>query len=210
MSRSVLVLGASGRLGRQIVDGLLRRGHSVRAFIHNDNVLASHNQLELFRGDVQDGAGVANAIQGVNAVVSALSSAAAPLKHVTSSAMRHVVPAMTASGIRRIVSVTGSAACRDRERNSPHPYLRARREQLMRVIPELVIDGEEHMRILENSRLGWTVIRAPLMQGEFAGNYTLSLDPPPTQTISSYVAVATAMIDQLASDVWLGAAPFAR
>lgn len=80
----------------------------------------------------------------------------------------------------------------------------------MRVIPELVIDGEEHMRALEDSELDWTVIRAPLMQGEFNGNYTLSLDPPPVHTISSYAAVAAAMIDQLASDEWFAAAPFVR
>lgn len=206
----VLVLGASGRLGRHIVCGLLGRGHSVLAFIHSNNVLASHSQFEVFRGDVQDGVGVGAAIQGVDGVVSALSSAAAPPKRVTSNAMRHVIPAMTASGVRRIVSVTGSAACRDNERKSPHPFLHARREQLMRVIPELVIDGEEHMRALEDSELDWTVIRAPLMQGEFNGNYTLSLDPPPVHTTSSYAGVATAMIDQLASDEWLAAAPFVR
>ncbi|MCK1667723.1 NAD(P)H-binding protein [Bradyrhizobium sp. 153] len=209
MSRSVLVLGASGRLGRRIVDGLLGHRHRVRAFIHRDNVLDSHIGLELFRGDVYDGEAVSNALRGVDAVISALGSAAAPLKNVTSTAMQHLVPAMAASGIRRIVSATGSAAWRDQERSAPHPHLRARREQLMQVIPELVIDGEKHMRILESSGLDWTVLRVPLMQGEAATDYTLALDPPPPQTISSYLAIATAMIDQVASDEWVEAAPFA-
>jgi putative NADH-flavin reductase len=200
----ILVLGASGRLGRHIVGGLLSRGHRVRAFIHTDNALTSHMQLELFRGDVHDGAKVGNSVHGVDAVVSALGSAAAPLKDVASSAMQHVIPAMTASSIRRIVSVTGSAAWRDHERESPHPYLRARRDQLMRVIPELVIDGEIHIRMLENSGLDWTVIRAPLMQGEPTSSYVLSLEPPLPQTISSYVAITTAVMDQLTADEWIG------
>ena len=206
----VLVLGASGRLGRHIVGGLLGRGHGVRAFIHSDNRLAPHGQLELFGGDVHDGGAMTYAVQGVDAVVSALSSAAAPLKDVTSSAMRNLNPAMAAAGVRRIVSVTGSAASRDHERDSPHPYLAARREQLMRIIPELLIDGEEHMRILENSGLDWTVVRAPLMQDESAADYTLSLDPPPPQTTSTYRSAAAAMIDQISSHAWHGAAPFVR
>lgn len=68
---------AGGRLGRHIVGGLLGRGH-VGGFIHNSNVLAPREQLELVRGDVQDSAGMGNAIHGVDAVISALSSAAAP------------------------------------------------------------------------------------------------------------------------------------
>ncbi len=204
----ILVLGASGRLGRHIVSGLLDRGHVVRAFIHHENVLASHGELELFQGDIHDGAAVGEAVRGVDAVVAALGSAAAPVKDVASSAIQNLIPPMAAFGIRRIVSATGSAAWRDQERVSPHPYLLARREQLMRVIPELVADGEKHMSLLENSGLDWTIVRAPLMQGGAVSNYVLSVEPPSPQTTSTYLAVATAMIDQLDLDAWIGAAPF--
>ncbi|CAH1664744.1 NAD(P)-dependent oxidoreductase [Chelatococcus asaccharovorans] len=204
----ILVLGASGRLGRHVVSGLLDRGHSVRAFIHNENVLAAHAELELFRGDAHADTAVSEAVCGVDAVVSTLGSAAAPVKDVASSAIQNLMPAMAASGLRRIVSATGSAAWRDHERASPHPYLLARREQLMRVIPELVADGEKHMSLLENSALDWTVIRAPLMQSGAVSNYVLSAEPPSPQTTSTYLAVATAMIDQLDLDAWMGAAPF--
>ena len=188
--------------------GLLDRGHSVRAFIHNENVLASHGELELFQGDVHAAAAASEAVRGVDAVVSALGSAAAPVKDVTSSAIQNLMSAMAACRIRRIVSATGSAAWRDQERASPHPHLLARREQLMRVIPELVIDGEKHMSLLENSGLDWTVVRAPLMQGGPSCKYVLAVEPPSPQTTSTYLAVATAMIDQLVLDEWVGAAPF--
>jgi putative NADH-flavin reductase len=204
----ILVLGASGRLGRHIVDGLLDRGHSVRAFIHNENVLASHGALEVFQGDVHDPAAISEAVRGVGAVVSALGSAAAPIKDIASSAIKNLMPAMAASGVRRIVSATGSAAWREQERASPHPYLLARRERLMQVIPELVIDGEKHMSLLEDSGLDWIVVRAPQMQGDPSRNYVLSPEPPSPYTISSYLAVATAMVDQLVLDEWVGAAPF--
>lgn len=204
----ILVLGASGRLGRHIVDGLLGRGHSVRAFTHNENVLSSHEELELFQGDVHDAAAVGEAVHGVDAVVSTLGSAAAPVKDVASSAIQNLMPAMAACRVQRIVSVTGSAAWQDQERASPHPHLLARRERLMQVIPELVIDGEKHMSLLENSGLDWTVVRAPQMQSEPSSSYVLSAQPPSPQTISSYLAVATAMIDQLDLDEWVGVAPF--
>lgn len=204
----VLVLGASGHLGRHVVGGLLDRGHSVRAFIHNDNVLAAHAELALFHGDVHDETAVSEGVRDVDAVVSALGSAAAPVKDVASSAIQNLIPAMAAFRVRRIVSATGSAARRNQERASPHPHLLARREQLMRVIPELVVDGEKHMSLLENSGLDWTVVRAPLMRSGAASYYVLSAEPPSLQTTSTYLAVASAVIDQLVSDEWVGAAPF--
>jgi putative NADH-flavin reductase len=206
----ILVLGASGRLGRNVVTGLLGQGNQVRAFIHSENLLVPHSELELIHGDVHDRIVVEDAVRGVDAVIATLGSATSPLKDVSSSAMRNLIPAMTLSGIRRIVSVTGSAAWREGEQDSPHPHLRARREQLMRAIPELVLDGEKHIRLLENSELHWTVIRAPMLQGEPKRSYLLSVEPPPPSTLSSYLAAATAVVDQLKSDKWIYAAPFVQ
>jgi putative NADH-flavin reductase len=204
----ILLLGASGRLGRHVADGLLGRGHNVRAFIHNQNGFASHRDLTIFQGDVHDANAVGEAIHDVDAVISALGSAAAPVKDVASSGIRNLVSGLLTSAPRRVISVTGSGAQRDRERASPHPHLQVRHEQLMRIIPELVVDGEKHLRLLESSRLDWVVIRAPPMHGEPSPNYVLSSEPPPPETVSSYLAVTTAIMDQLTSDKWCRSAPF--
>jgi putative NADH-flavin reductase len=204
----ILILGAGGRLGQHIVADLLDRGHQVRAFVHRNNPLSAHVNLELFQGDIHDGAAIVEAVSGIDAVASALGSAEAPVKDISSSAMHHLVPAMDSRGIARIVSSTGSAACTDAERTSPHPHLRARIDQMMRFNPELVLDGEEHMRLLTVSGLDWTVVRAPPMRGESGVAYALSLTPPSPGTVSSYRAVATAMVDLVLSQNWSKVAPF--
>jgi putative NADH-flavin reductase len=81
-----LVLGASGRLGRHVVNNRIDRGEQVRAFIHHQNLLASHHLLELVRGDVHDSADLENAVRGVDTLIATLGSASAPVKDVSSSA----------------------------------------------------------------------------------------------------------------------------
>lgn len=72
MGMTVLVTGASGRLGRQVVDGLLQQGHRVRAF---DIPAASFVGLEgladveIATGDICDAVGLSQVVQGCQWVI---------------------------------------------------------------------------------------------------------------------------------------------
>ena len=208
--RTVAVLGSSGRLGRHVVAELLQRGSCVRALIHRNNPFDQDARLAVVTGDVHDASAIASAIDCVDAVIATLGSAEALVKDVSSAAMQHLIPVMLSFGIRRIVSVTGSAARLDVEIGCEHPYHQARREWMMQHNPELVLDGEHHWRLLRNSGLDWTVVRAPRMvDGPGAGGCRLVAEPPPPSSVLPYRAVAATIVDQLASRSWLGRAPFA-
>lgn len=206
----VVVLGASGRLGRHIVEGLLTRGHHVRAFIHTNNVLAKRAHLEILRGDIHDENRVSESVDGVDVVLASLGSWGSPVQDIASCGMTHLVPAMKIRKIRRIVSVTGSAAYDEGEADSPHPYLHQRHEGMLRGAPGLLLDGEKHLAILRRSGLDWTVVRAPVMQDGPRTRYTMTCDPPPPWTTIPYRATATAMIDLAESNAWPQRAPFIR
>jgi uncharacterized protein YbjT (DUF2867 family) len=75
-NKTVLVLGASGQTGRQVVKTLRRHGFTVRALIRND---AQRSELEaegvqVIVGDVTREEDARKAISGADAIVSALGS----------------------------------------------------------------------------------------------------------------------------------------
>jgi hypothetical protein len=141
-------------------------------------------------------------------VLSALGSADAPVADVCSAAIGNLIPVMSERNIGRIVSVTGSAARADREIGSEHPHLAMRREALMRHMPDLILDGENHMRMLAASELAWTVARAPRMTEDDGRLATLRAFPPTPDATLSYQAAADAIITELLHPCWLGQAPF--
>ncbi|NIH87560.1 NAD(P)-dependent oxidoreductase [Amycolatopsis granulosa] len=70
MSR-IVVFGAGGRAGRQVVAEASRRGHEVTAVVRDPSQHAAPDGVELVAGDVTDPAAVAALVKGQDAVISA-------------------------------------------------------------------------------------------------------------------------------------------
>jgi putative NADH-flavin reductase len=69
----ILIIGATGGTGRQLVQQALEQGHQVTAFVRKPKKLKiEHPNLHLVKGNVLDYASVESAMQGQNAVVCAL------------------------------------------------------------------------------------------------------------------------------------------
>ena len=65
--RTVLVLGATGKVGRNVVTGLLAAGITVRALVRTPLLAGLPPQVVEYRGDVHDPASVAAAADGADA-----------------------------------------------------------------------------------------------------------------------------------------------
>ncbi|MGW7365782.1 NAD(P)H-binding protein [Streptomyces sp. NPDC054841] len=64
-TQKVLVTGATGTVGRQVVAELLDRGHAVRALTRDATKAAFPDGVEVFQGDLTDPASVVPALEGV-------------------------------------------------------------------------------------------------------------------------------------------------
>ena len=204
----ILVVGATGGTGRQLVQQALELGHEVTAFVRNPARLKiEHPNLRVAQGNVLNYASVAEAMRGQQAVVSALGHKRFfyPNK-ILSEGTRNILRAMKACNVPRFICESslgvGSAVGR---LGLPSTLF-----VVPFILPMYFRDRVRQEQIIAESDVDWVIVRATILtnaapRGEYrhgtnVGNYLL-----PTRI--SRADVANFMLKQLTDDQYLGAAP---
>lgn len=104
---TVLVTGATGNVGSQVIRELRGRGVSVRAFIRNPDEAAVTlgQEIELAMGDFSDPDSIRRALDGVEHVFLACGNDSRQIEYET-----NVIDAAAAAGVRRIVKLSAIGA----------------------------------------------------------------------------------------------------
>jgi nucleoside-diphosphate-sugar epimerase len=116
---TVVVTGASGHVGANLVRILLNRGERVRALVHNDQRALEGLEVEVVRGDICDPDRIRCAFRGADVVyhaagqVSILLSEWEALEAVNVGGARNVVDACLHCGVRRLVHFSSIEAFSD-------------------------------------------------------------------------------------------------
>lgn len=106
---NLLIFGATGGTGRQLVDQALAQGHTVTAFVRRPEALTTqHANLTVVQGDITDAAAVDAAVAGHDVVLSALGTRGGPA--VLPEGTRHILAAMRKHGVRRSLWVSSFGA----------------------------------------------------------------------------------------------------
>src|SRR5882762_6916877 len=150
----LLILGANGKTGTQLVEVALARGHEVTAFVRSPaKIMRRHPLLRVQRGDPRSADELASALPGHDAVLSALGvrppQAFRPHPLVQECAAS-TVAAMTTTGVRRLVLV--SAAVLFSEKGLRFAFVRWLLTHVMRDLGT----AEE---IVRATPLDWTIVR---------------------------------------------------
>lgn len=166
---NLLVFGASGATGREVVRQALARGHSVTVFLRQTARLPlQHASVRTLEGDVGDASAVRQAVAHHDAVISTL-GVSAPLKPdpVVVDGVRHIVSAMEATGVTRLI-YQSFIGVRDS---------RAAVGFVLRYVAPLplrheIADHEAKEAIVSASSLDWTIVRPPkLTDGPATGSF---------------------------------------
>ena len=156
----VAVFGASGNIGRHVVDQLLTGGHSVTAYVRNPSKLTvTHPNLTVIEGQLDHPAGVNRAVEGAGAVISALGPSlrrgltGTPVAEGT----RTIVKAMEASGVRRFIGLATPSVADERDR----PTLKAKILPVMAglMFPNALVELVGMTEAVTTSDLDWTIGR---------------------------------------------------
>lgn len=165
----LVVLGATGATGLEVVRHATQRGHSVTVFVRApDRLAAIKKQIAVKKGDLLDTSQLAKAIEGHDAVISTfgprlpVSKADANLLERFATALTR---AMERTGVRRVV--VESVAFLFKDSIIPPAYL------LGKVLfPSIVADSAAMERIFSESGLDWTMVRPPeLTNKPYTGKY---------------------------------------
>ncbi|MCP2259008.1 hypothetical protein LX15_002707 [Streptoalloteichus tenebrarius] len=104
----LVLVGATGMIGRRVLDEALRRGHEVTAVARNASGPAGRPGLTVRTGSLFDAPFLADVVAGADVLISAISSKASPGATLADAARRLLDAARTAGA--RLVVVGGAGS----------------------------------------------------------------------------------------------------
>jgi putative NADH-flavin reductase len=200
----ILILGSTGRLGQQLVNEALKRGHDIHVLVRDENkVLAHLGNVTVFEGLPTDKAVLEKAMKTCDVILSALNISRtsdfpfAPLrtpKDFLSKTAENIIELMPKTNVKHAIIVTAQGVNETKKdipfwfrwiidnTNVKYPYL----------------DHEKQEDLFSQSKVNWTIIRpvglTNVMQSK-AIQVSQNNTPKPTLMISRF-DTAKFMLDE--------------
>jgi putative NADH-flavin reductase len=205
LNMNVIVFGASGATGRELVKQGVAQGYSVTAFVRNPARFdIQHPSIRVHQGDVADRAAVERAIQRQDEVVCALGGSSLLRRNsALVVGVHNIVLAMELAGVRRLVYLSNDAVC-DARMNV------FRRSLVSILLHNVAADHDLDESMIKQSHLDWTIVRPPMLtKGERTGSYRSGdyLEPRSLFPQISRADIAQFMLKQLSEDAFLHGTP---
>src|SRR5947209_7148182 len=165
----ILIFGATGGTGKELVAQALQRGHDVTAFVRDPGKLAvSHAHLRVQQGDLQEPETVRAVIPNHQAVLSALGTRTLGKSTLLSNGLKEIIKSMTASGVRRLLWESSLGVGETRGQLGPlYNWL-----LIPLMLRNVFADKELQESIIRSSPLDWTIVQpASLTNGPRTGKY---------------------------------------
>ncbi len=159
----ITILGASGRTGIPLVRQALAKGYEVVALVRDPAKLTiQDDRLSVIQGNVQNSADVEQAVAGSDAVLLALGQTKISAKDVMTVAARSVISAMQKEGVARLITLTGAGVPYP-AKDEPKLFNRVMSFLLKTLARDVQADSLQHVALIEQSGLVWTVVRVPML-----------------------------------------------
>ena len=171
---TIIVFGATGMVGKQLVQQALFKGHTVKAF--GRNVFSEYEpdtkNLELVKGALFDAGEVADAIKGCDAVLSALGGGFDGNDKTRTLGIKNIIAQMKKEKVQRIIAVGGMGVL-----NADEITLIVDTENYPK---EMIPVSKEHQQVyeyLKESGLNFTFVCPPaIIDHEATGAFTTNAD----------------------------------
>ena len=193
----IVIFGATGMVGTQLVKQALYNGHNVKAFGRNvfTEDLPKNDQIQLIQGALFDQKQVYDAIIGTEAVICSLGGDTSGSDMTRSLGVKNIIAQMQKAHVPRIIAV-GEIS-----------LLNADKDTLIMDLPDFpdkfLPISREHLKAyqyLKASLLDWTMVCPPeIIDSDPTGNFITSSDyaPIPNSNKISAGDLALFMLSEL-------------
>ena len=174
---TITIFGATGMVGKQLVQQALFKGNTVKAF--GRNVFAElpmkEDNLQLIKGALFDEGDVRNALKGCNAVLSCLGCDFGGDDKTRSLGMKNIVAQMEKMDVNRIVAVGGLGLLQADEET-----IQMDTEDFPKEYLGVSMEHKKALSYLQASTLNWTFVCPPtiLNEGPTGNMFTAANFPP--------------------------------
>ena len=196
----VVVLGAAGQLGREVVRDLLARGHTVRAAVRRRPEPAFPAQIDIRIADARNKSEICAAISGFDAVVNVIGGGTLRRNEVASSTSSVVVPAAQDAGVRRYIAMSAGMVALD------WPLFKYVLRPL--IFRHILTEHRRVEEIVRASALDWTIVRPSALTNQPAKGYEASLELLPRAFMTTRADVAEFIGDELDRNKYVRQAVF--
>lgn len=167
---NILIVGGTGKTGRLLISQGLEEGHCITAMVRKPNKLKFNNpNLKVLKGNVLNLENVETAVQGQDAVLSALGHKQFFIKtSILSKGTMNIIRAMEKKEVDRFICITSLGINESRFRLGLYYTLF--------VIPVILFfyfrDKSKQEKLIAQSNLDWTIVRpGQLTNGRKRTNY---------------------------------------
>jgi uncharacterized protein YbjT (DUF2867 family) len=203
----ILIIGATGGTGRELVRQALEQGHQVTALVRKPKkIKVEHPNLRVVKGNVHDYDSVESAMRGQSAVVCALGTKRFFYPNrVASNGTANILRAMKSCGVPRLVCESSLGVGNSVGRlGLLYTFF-----VVPMILPFIFYDKVRQEKVIEESDADWVIVRPAVLtnspargkyrHGRNVGNYLW------TNRIARG-DVADFMLKQLTDDDYIGAA----
>jgi putative NADH-flavin reductase len=170
----IAIFGASGRTGILTVYQALDKGHQVTAFARNPtSVTIQHKNFRVIQGDILDYEKVKQAVEGQEAVISALGVESRKPTTVLSEGTQNILRAMEELNVPRFICMSSAGILGD---DAGFLFGKIIMPLFLR---EVFKDKVRQMEVIQKSKVEWVIIRPTgLTDAPKTGKYKITAGPP--------------------------------
>ena len=203
----LFVVGASGGVGSRLVARAVAQGHTVTAQTRDAARVTATEGVEGAVGAPTDEAFLREHLEGHDAVVLCLGIDSTRRTMLFSDSTRAVIAAMEATGVKRLVAVTGIGAGETRG----HGGWFYNRVLFPLFTRNRYADKDRQEVLIEGTNLDWTIVRpAPFVKRAPAGPLQVLTEIPSGVQLSAITRDETAafLLESLENETFLREKPF--
>lgn len=191
----------------EVVRYAREKGYSLSAFVYRESSKKFlPSDVKIIQGDIINYQDVHKALNGTEAIISVVGHIKGSAPLMQTKGMQNIVNAMKAHKLSRVLSLTGTGVRMVGDR--PSIVDRILNIAVSIVDPERVNDGIEHVKVLQNSNLDWTVVRILKLTKSTKPlkSYALT-EGGPVELFTSRKKVAQVLINLIDDKKYIGKMP---